>query len=85
VVGYKKQLESDFNDTFMIGTENSYGAEGQELNRLGRANQIGYTLPAFGGLTASIAYTNAVQSYSNATFDGQSKFDANILSANLMY
>jgi predicted porin len=85
LVGYKKQLESDFNDTFMIGTENSYGAEGQELNRLGRANQIGYTLPAFGGLTASIAYTNQVQSYTDATTDAASKYDANILSANLMY
>jgi predicted porin len=85
LVGYKKQLETDFNDTFMIGTENSYGAEGQELNRLGRANQIGYTLPAFGGLTASVAYTNAVQSFTDTTTDGTSKYDANILSANLMY
>jgi predicted porin len=69
----------------MIGTENTFGAEGQELNRLGRANQIAYTLPAFGGLTASIAYTNAVQSYLDATTDGVSKYDASIVSANVMY
>jgi predicted porin len=85
LVGYKKQLESDFNDTFMIGTENSFGAEGQELNRLGRANQIAYTLPAFGGLSASVAYTNAVQTYDLAATDAASKFDAEILSANLLY
>jgi predicted porin len=85
LVGYKKQLESDFNDTFMIGTENSFGAEGQELNRLGRANQIGYTLPAFGGVTASVGYTTAVAEYSDATTDATKKIDADILSANVMY
>jgi predicted porin len=69
----------------MIGTENSFGAEGQELNRLLRANQIGYTLPAFGGVTASVAYTNAVQSYDLTATNNQSKYDASILSANVMY
>jgi predicted porin len=85
LVGYKKQLESDFNDTFMIGTENSFGAEGQETNRIGRANQIGYTLPAFGGLTASVGYTTAVSEFANATQDAVTKVDADILSANLIY
>jgi predicted porin len=85
LVGYKKQLESDFNDTFMIGTENSFGAEGQELNRVSRANQIGYTLPAFGGLTASVAYTTQADAYADATTEGTTKIDADILSANLIY
>jgi predicted porin len=85
LVGYKKQLESDFNDTFMIATENSIGAQGHTQNRLTRANQIGYTLPTMGGVTASVAYTNAVQSYSLAATEASSKYDANILSANLMY
>jgi predicted porin len=82
LVGYKKQLESDFNDTFMIGTENSYGAEGQELGRLGRANQIGYTLPTFNGVTASIAHSVATN---DKVGDATDKIDVSITSANLMY
>jgi predicted porin len=85
LVGYKKQLESDFNDTFMIGTENSFGAEGQELNRIGRANQIGYTLPTFSGVTASVAYTTASDAYAASATEAANKIDASILSANLIY
>jgi predicted porin len=83
LVGYKKQLESDFNDTFMIGTENSFGAEGQELSRVGRANQIGYTFPSFAkGLTVSAAHTVAA---SNTEGDATKTFDASITSMNVMY
>jgi hypothetical protein len=83
LVGYKKQLETDFNDTFMIGTENSFGAEGQEQgSRIGRANQIGYTLPTFSGVTASIAHSVAT---SDTVGDATAKLDISITSANVMY
>jgi predicted porin len=82
LVGYKKQLESDFNDTFMIGTENSAGAQGHTLSRVGRANQIGYTLPTFNGITASIAHTVAA---SDTEGDATAKLDASITSVNVMY
>jgi predicted porin len=86
LVGYKKQLESDFNDSFMIGTENSYGAEGQELQRIGRANQVAYTLPTLvNGLTLTAAHSVAIKyaeaSGTNAT-DG---IDAAITSLNATY
>jgi predicted porin len=83
LVGYKKQLETDFNDTFMIGTENSFGAEGQEQgSRIGRANQIGYTLPTFSGVTASIAHSVATNDKVGTPAD---KLDVSITSANVMY
>ncbi len=83
LVGYKKQLESDFNDTFMIGTENSFGAEGQELGRIGRANQIGYTLPTLvNGLTVSAAHSTAS---SNKEGDATVALDTSITSLNLIY
>ncbi len=85
LVGYKKQLESDFNDTFMIGTENSFGAEGQELQRIGRANQVAYSLPAISGLNITAAYSTQVKSFATAANEASTGIDASITSLNAIY
>jgi general bacterial porin, GBP family len=86
LVGYKKQLESDFNDTFMIGTENTFGAEGQELQRIGRSNQIAYTLPSLvNGLNLTAAYSNQVKSFATAANEEDSGIDVSITSLNAIY
>jgi predicted porin len=85
LVGYKKLLESDFNDTFVYGTENTFGSEGQELNRVSRGNQISYTSPTFGGFTASIANTSQVNSYDLAATQTTSKANASVNQINLAY
>jgi predicted porin len=86
LVGYKKQLESDFNDTFMIGTENTFGAEGQELQRIGRGNQIAYTLPELvKGLSLSAGYTNQVKAFATAGSEVTSGVDVSITSFNAIY
>jgi predicted porin len=65
-VGYKKTLETDFNDAFMIGTENSAGHQAHTFGRVTRANGFYYTTPSISGLTASLQYTAGKQS-GNAT------------------
>ena len=85
LVGYKKLLESDFNDTFVYGTENTFGSEGQELSRVGRGNQIAYTTPTFGGFTASIANTSQVNSYDLSATQTSDKANASVTQINLAY
>jgi predicted porin len=58
VVGYKKTTETDFNDAFMIGTENSAGHRSHTSGRVTRANGIYYTTPSFNGLQAQVQYSN---------------------------
>jgi predicted porin len=52
-VGYKKTLETDFNDLYFTGTENSAGNQSHVLGRATRANGVYYTSPAFSGVTVS--------------------------------
>jgi predicted porin len=85
LIRYKKLLESDFNDTFVFGTENTFGSEGQELNRTGRGNQIAYTSPTFGGFTASIANTSQISNYDLAATQATSKANASVNQINLAY
>lgn len=58
VVGYKKTMETDFNDAFMIGTENSAGHRAHTTGRITRANGIYYTTPSFNGFQAQVQYSN---------------------------
>ena len=85
LVGYKKLLESDFNDLFVLGTENTYGSEGQELNRVARGNQIAYTTPTFSGFSASIANTSQTATYNLAATETAQKVNANVNQINLTY
>ena len=85
LVGYKKLLESDFNDNFVLGTENTYGSEGQELNRLGRGNTVSYTSPTFNGVALSVANTSQVTGYDLAATDAASKIGVSINQINLSY
>jgi len=85
LVGYKKLLESDFNDNFVLGTENTYGSEGQELNRLGRGNTVSYTSPTFNGVALSVANTSQVTAYDLAATDAASKIGVSINQINLSY
>jgi len=85
LVGYKKLLESDFNDNFVLGTENTYGSEGQELNRLGRGNTVSYTSPNFNGVALSVANTSQITGYDLAATDTASKIGVNINQINLSY
>jgi len=85
LVGYKKLLESDFNDNFVLGTENTYGSEGQELNRLGRGNTVSYTSPNFNGVALSVANTSQVTRYDLAATEAASKIGVSINQINLSY
>ena len=85
LVGYKKLLESDHNDLFVLGTENTYGSEGQELNRVSRGNQISYTTPSFSGFSASIANTSQTATYNLAATETAQKVNANVNQINLTY
>jgi len=85
LIGYKKLLESDFNDNFVLGTENTYGSEGQELNRLGRGNTVSYTSPNFNGVALSVANTSQVTGYDLAATDTASKIGVSINQINLSY
>ena len=85
LVGYKKLLESDHNDLFVLGTENTYGSEGQELNRIGRGNLISYTTPTFSGFSASIANTSQTSTYTLAATEAAQKVNANVNQINLTY
>jgi len=85
LVGYKKFLETDFNDNFVLGTENTYGSEGQEKNRLSRGNTVSYTSPNFNGFALSVANTSQVTGYDLAATDTTSKIGVSINQINLSY
>jgi hypothetical protein len=59
VVGYKKTLETDFNDKYFTGTENSAGNTAHTDFRLTRGDGIYYTSPSFSGVTFSAQLTTA--------------------------
>jgi predicted porin len=85
LIGYKKLLESDFNDLFILGTENTDGSEAQETQRLARGNQIAYTTPTFSGLSASIANSSQTASYALAATEAARRVSANVNQFNLNY
>jgi len=85
LIGYKKLLESDFNDLFVLGTENTDGSEAQETARIGRGNLISYTTPTFSGLSASIANTSQTAAYGLAATETAQKVNANVNQINLNY
>jgi predicted porin len=57
-VGYKKTLETDFNDKYFTGTENSAGNTAHTDFRATRADGIYYTSPSFSGVTVSAQLTS---------------------------
>jgi predicted porin len=85
LVGYKKLPESDFNDLFVLGTENTDGSEAQETQRIGRGNLISYTTPTFSGLSASIANSSQTAAYGLAATETAQKVSANVNQINLNY
>jgi len=85
LVGYKKLLESDFNDFFILGTENTDGSEAQEVQRIGRGNLIFYTTPTFSGLSASIANSSQTAAYTLAATEAAQRVSANVNQINLNY
>jgi len=85
LVGYKKLLESDFNDFFILGTENTDGSEAQEVQRIGRGNLSSYTTPTFSGLSASIANSSQTASYGLAATETAQKVSSNVNQINLNY
>jgi predicted porin len=85
LVGYKKLLESDFNDFFILGTENTDGSEAQETQRIGRGNLISYTTPTFSGLSATIANSSQTAAYGLAATETAQKVGANVNQINLNY
>ena len=85
LVGYKKLNESDFNDSFVLGTENTLGSQGQTVSRVGRGNTISYTTPTFSGITASVANTSQISSYDLAATETTSKINASVNQLNLSY
>jgi predicted porin len=58
-IGYKKTLETDFNDKYFTGTENSAGNTAHTDFRLTRGDGIYYTSPSFSGVTFSAQLTTA--------------------------
>jgi len=85
LIGYKKLLESDFNDLFVLGTENTDGSEAQEVQRVGRGNLISYTTPTFSGLSASIANSSQTAAYGLAATEAAQRVNANVNQINLNY
>jgi len=85
LVGYKKLPESDFNDFFILGTENTDGSEAQEVQRVGRGNLIAYTTPTFSGLSATIANSSQTAAYGLAATETAQKVGANVNQINLNY
>jgi len=85
LIGYKKLLESDFNDAFILGTENTDGSEVQEVQRVARGNQIAYTTPTFSGLSATVANSSQTAAYGLAATETAQKVNANINQINLNY
>jgi predicted porin len=84
-VGYKKTLETDFNDTYFTGTENSAGNQAHVLGRATRANGIYYTSPAFSGVTATVQYTTGESTFEDAGEQGDAGFDASMTQIGLNY
>jgi len=85
LVGYKKLPESDFNDFFILGTENTDGSEAQEVQRVGRGNLIAYTTPTFSGLSATVANSSQTAAYGLAATETAQKVSANVNQINLNY
>jgi predicted porin len=84
-VGYKKTLETDFNDTYFTGTENSAGNQAHVLGRATRANGIYYTSPAFSGVTATVQYTTGETTIEDASEQADAGFDASMTQIGLNY
>jgi predicted porin len=85
LVGYKKLLETDFNDNFILGTENTDGSQGHTIQRVARGNQIAYTTPTFSGLSASIANSSQTAAYGLAATEAAQRVNANVNQINLNY
>jgi predicted porin len=84
-VGYKKTLETDFNDAYFTGTENSAGNTAHTTMRLVRANGLYYTSPVMSGVTVALQHTTGQADYENTTKQGTDKIDASMTQAALTY
>jgi predicted porin len=84
-VGYKKTLETDFNDTYFTGTENSAGNQAHTTGRAVRANGIYYTSPAFSGVTATVQYTTGESTFENADEQEDAGLDVSMTQIALNY
>jgi len=84
-VGYKKTLETDFNDTYFTGTENSAGNQAHTGGRATRANGIYYTSPAFSGVTATVQYTTGESTFEDAAKQEDAGLDASMTQIALNY
>jgi predicted porin len=85
-VGYKKTLETDFNDLYFTGTENSAGNQAHTLGRATRANGLYYTSPAISGVTFSAQFTKGeTEIASTAATDIAKTFDATMTQFGVNY
>ena len=84
-LGYKKTLETDFNDAYFTGTENSAGNTAHVLGRATRANGFFYTSPAFSGVTVALQHTTGSTDYEDSTTQGTSKLDASLTQVGVTY
>jgi predicted porin len=85
-VGYKKTLETDFNDLYFTGTENSAGNQSHVAGRATRANGIYYTSPAFSGVTVSAQVVSGeATNESAASADIAKTYDASMTQFGVNY
>jgi predicted porin len=84
-LGYKKTLETDFNDTYFTGTENSAGNTAHTTMRLTRGNGFFYTSPVISGVTIALQHTTAQSDWEDGTKQGTDKVDASLTQAALTY
>jgi general bacterial porin, GBP family len=85
-IGYKKTLETDFNDLYFTGTENSAGNQAHTTGRAVRANGIYYTSPAFSGVTVSAQLVSGEsKNESSVAADVQKTYDASMTQFGINY
>jgi GBP family porin len=78
-VGYKKTLETDFNDAYFTGTENSAGNQAHIAGRATRANGIYYTSPTMSGVTITgLLVSGEAKNDSTAAGDIAKTYDASM-------
>jgi predicted porin len=85
-LGYKKTVETDFNDTFNMGAEAAgAGNTAHLVDRITRAKGFYYTAPAMGPVTVNAQYTGGSASYDDATQDAAKKIDISIYALAAVY
>ena len=85
-VGYKKTLETDFNDLYFTGTENSAGNQSHVAGRATRANGIYYTSPTMSGVTITgLLVSGEATNESAASADIAKTYDASMTQFGVNY